>query len=115
MDRDDATLLDMKRAIDQIEEFLDGVSQKTFFEDSKTQSAVLYQLLVIGEAVKRLSPEFRTQHNSMPWALIAGMRDHLIHAYDTVDWEEVWNTVTNDVPILSTTLEPLLPKRPDTE
>jgi uncharacterized protein with HEPN domain len=41
------------------------------------------------------------------------MRDHLIHAYDAVDWEEVWRTVTSDVPGLLAKIEPLLPKKPE--
>ena len=80
--------------------------------DPKTQSSVLYQLLVVGEAVKRLSTEFREQHPAIPWSLMAGMRDHLIHAYDTVDWDEVWTTVTRDIPILLAQLKPLLPQTP---
>jgi len=72
--------------------------------------AVLYQLIVMGEAVKRLSAELRQRHTEIPWALIAGMRDHLIHGYDVVDWHEVWKTATRDVPELLSKLEPLLPK-----
>ncbi len=45
----------------------------------------MYQLTVIGEAVKRLSSEFRLANAEIPWSDIAGMRDHLIHAYDLVD------------------------------
>ena len=71
--------------------------------------AVERQLMVIGEAVKRLSPEFRASHSGIPWSAIAGMRDHLIHGYDIVDLEEVWKTATVDVPDLLTALEPLVP------
>ena len=71
-----------------------------FEVDLKTQSAVLHQLLVIGEAVKRLSPTFRVRHAHVPWSLIAGMRDHLIHGYDAVDLDEVWRTVRRDLPAL---------------
>jgi uncharacterized protein with HEPN domain len=67
--------------------------------------------MVIGEAVKRLSLEFRARHSGIPWSDIAGMRDHLIHGYDIVDLEEVWKTVTVDVPDLLTALEPLAPSR----
>jgi hypothetical protein len=63
-------------------------TKKPYLKDYKTQSAVLYQMVVIGEAVKRLSHEFREHHQEIPWALIAGMRDHLIHGYDVVDWDE---------------------------
>jgi len=55
---------------------------------------------VLGEAVKRLSPEFRSQHPEIPWRKIAGMRDWVIHAYDNVDIDELWNTATEDVPTL---------------
>jgi len=79
-------------------------------EDFKTQSAVLYQLIVIGEAVKRLSLELRQQHPDIPWAPMAGMRDHLIHGYDVVDWDEVWRTATRDVPDLLHKMAPFLPQ-----
>lgn len=113
MPRDEATLLDIAKAARQIADFQRGVSKETFATDTKTQSAVLYQLLVIGEAAKRLSRRFRSQHHTIPWALIAGMRDHLIHAYDTVDWDEVWKTSTADVPALLVQIEPLLPPKPN--
>lgn len=44
----------------------------------------------MGEAVKRISPELRKQHSDLPWRGMAGMRDLLIHAYDSVDLDEVW-------------------------
>ncbi len=49
-------------------------------------------LLIIGEAVKRLSEVFREMHHDIPWKPIARMRDRLIHQYDAVDWDEVWRT-----------------------
>jgi uncharacterized protein with HEPN domain len=55
---------------------------------------------VIGEAVKRLSREFRAKYPEVPWTLIAGLRDNLIHGYDLIDWDEVWKTSTTDVPDL---------------
>jgi len=63
---------------------------------------------VIGEAVKRLSEEFRAQHPEIPWARIAGMRDKLIHQYDAVDLDEVWKTVTKDIAPLISFVEPLI-------
>jgi len=61
--------------------------------------------------VKRLSDEFRTGHPEIPWAMIAGMRDKLIHEYDAVDLQEVWKTVTTDIPHLISMLEPLTPRK----
>lgn len=88
------------RSAKLITEFRSGIDKSAFVQDLKTQSAILHQLMVMGEAVKRLSKEFRGQHPEVPWTLIAGMRDKLIHGYDIVDIEEVWQTATEDVPSL---------------
>jgi uncharacterized protein with HEPN domain len=111
MRRDESSLLDIAKAGRLTLAFMRDITKAAFFDDLKTQSAVLHQLLVMGEAVKRLSREFRAQHPTIPWLLIAGMRDHLIHAYDTVDLDEVWKTATRDVPELLAAIEPLLPKK----
>jgi uncharacterized protein with HEPN domain len=111
MSRDETTLLDIVRAARLVLEFKRGMNKPAFLKDIKTQSAVLHQLMVMGEAVKRLSQDFRTRHPEIPWTLIAGMRDKLIHGYDIVDLDEVWKTADADVPDLLSLLEPLLPKQ----
>lgn len=105
--RDDIVLKDIINAAKHIAAFMDGFTKDAFLDDWKTRSAVLYQLTVIGEAVKRLSAEFRAAHAQIPWALMAGMRDHLIHGYDLVDWDEVWKTATKDIPDLLEKIEKL--------
>ena len=112
MQRDQVTLLDIAKSARLVATFIQDVAKEAFLEDLKTQSSVLYQLIVMGEAVNRLSHEFRAQHPSVPWSLVAGMRDHLIHGYDIVDWDEVWKTATSDVPGLLAQIEPLLPTEP---
>ncbi|MCD6507698.1 DUF86 domain-containing protein [Candidatus Poribacteria bacterium] len=112
MRRDEVTLLDIAQAARLVIEFTQGMTKEQFFEDIKTQSAVLYQLLVMGEAVKRLSREFRARHPHIPWSLIVGMRDHLIHGYDIVDWDEVWKTTKKDIPDLLGEINSLLPSEP---
>lgn len=79
MSRDDVPLWDIANAGRLVAEFVQGLDRSAFNLDWKTRSAVLYQLTVIGEAVKRVSMEFREQHPEIPWALMAGMRDKLIH------------------------------------
>jgi len=115
MSRDSATLLDMLKAARLAAEFRKGMNKRAFLDDPKTQSAVLHQLLVLGEAGKRLSQEFRAQHQEVPWKKIVGMRDTLIHEYDDVDLNEVWNTVRSDVPRLIKLLEPLAPSEEENE
>ena len=101
MQRDEVVLQDIVNAARLVKDFIQGFEKERFIQDWKTRSAVLYQITVIGEAVKRLSKEFRADHPEIPWALIARMRDNLIHGYDLVDWDEVWKTSTVDVPGLS--------------
>lgn len=79
MRRDDASILDAMRAARNAVAFLGDSDLFAFKADEKTQSAVLHQLLVLGEAVKRLSAEYRTSHPEVPWRRIAGSRDVLIH------------------------------------
>jgi uncharacterized protein with HEPN domain len=99
MPRDDAaTVLDVLLAARKAVAFLGDLALPAFLEDEKTQAAVLHQLLVVGEAVKRLSDEFRSARPDVPWKKIAGMRDVLIHAYDAVDIESVYATIKRDLP-----------------
>ena len=111
MERDRITLLDIARAAQLIQEFVKEMPKEAFLCDLKTQSAALHQLMVIGEAVRRLSAEFRAENSAVPWTLMAGMRDKLIHGYDVVDLEEVWRTVEVDIPVLLQTIQPQLPQR----
>ncbi len=100
MKDDPANLEDVRIAANKVRAFISGVSHDRFLEDDLIQSAVIRQLEIMGEAVKRLSPEFRADHSSIPWQRIAGLRDRLIHAYDDINHERVWIIATHDVPDL---------------
>ena len=73
---------------------------KAFMADRKTQSAVIRQLEIIGEAVKNLSVALTQSEPAIPWRQIAGARDRLIHAYFSVDLDAVWSMVQQDLPAL---------------
>jgi len=55
---------------------------------------------LIGEAASRLPEDLRERHNDIPWREIIGMRNRLIHGYDAVDYEIVWDVLANYVPVL---------------
>ncbi len=110
MSRDDAVILDILSAARRAVAFKKGMRKPTFLRDEKTQSAIVHQLLVLGEATKRLSASFRAHQPQIPWKMIAGMRDKLIHEYDDVDLDAVWKTVTADLPGLILQLEVLAPR-----
>ena len=88
-ERDRQSLLEIAAVLDRALGF-PITSLETFECTDYLQDALVRCLEVMGEAVKRLSPECRERHVDLPWRGMAGMRDLLIHAYDRVDLDEVW-------------------------
>jgi uncharacterized protein with HEPN domain len=109
MPRDNESLIDIERSVRRILRYTNNISRTELEMNDEKVSAILYQIAVIGEATKRLSQEFRQQHPEIPWRDIAGMRDVLIHKYDQVDFDVIWDVLQSKLPELLTRLEPLLP------
>ena len=86
MSRDSASLLDIVKAGQLVLQFAQGLDREQLASDILRQSAILYQISIMGEATKRLSREFREQHSEVPWDDVAGMRDIIAHQYDRVIW-----------------------------
>jgi uncharacterized protein len=80
-----------------------------FENDEVMQDAVMRRILIIGEAARKVSPEFKEDHPEFPWSMIIGMRNRLIHEYFRVITEKVWEVVEKDIPVLIALLEPLVP------
>jgi uncharacterized protein with HEPN domain len=80
-----------------------------FFQDAMVQDAVLWNFEVIGEAAKRLDDAYRAAHPEIPWRALAGLRDVLIHQYNSVDLERVWAIVEGELPGLREAIAALLP------
>jgi uncharacterized protein with HEPN domain/predicted nucleotidyltransferase len=105
--RDHNILLDILNSSRNILEFPQDLDLEQLKYDRLKQSAILYEITIIGEAVKRLSGEFRQQYSAIPWKAIAGMRDKVVHDYNQVDLEVIWDVITTDIPDLITQLERL--------
>lgn len=106
--RDESYLLDILAACQLIISFIEGIDRATFDSDLKTQSAVIRQFEILGEATKRLSNEIRASQPEIPWRQMAGMRDVLIHAYDHVNLDQVWFATQTSIPDLTSKIEALL-------
>ena len=109
MSKDDSIYLrHVLDAIGRIEEYTKGITRKGFLNDHLRQDAVIRQIEVIGEAVKKLSAETKEKHPLTPWSDVAGMRDKLIHHYFGVDLDAVWDTVRRDIPVLKKQIAKIL-------
>jgi len=98
-------------AINRIEDYT-ARGRATFLSTPLVQDAVIRNLEVIGEAVKNLSRELRTDRPEVAWSRIAGLRDVLIHEYFGVDLEIVWNVVEARLPDLKVAVQSLLAAAP---
>jgi len=109
MDRRDRVLLEkIWSETSIIADLVDGYTCETFVEDEKTKRATCMTLINIGELVKLVSDELRQGNPSVPWRSIAGLRDVAAHGYMTLRMEDIWETVSEDVPALKKQIEKLL-------
>jgi len=82
----------------KVKEYISGMGYNEFIHDHKTQDAVIRNIEIIGEAVKKLSPETKEKYTKIPWKIIAGTRDRLMHGYFGVNIDIVWEIATIDIP-----------------
>ena len=109
MQRDEALLVDMYQAAQQIMLFKTDTDFEQFKSDTKTQSAIIHKFLIIGEVAKLLGGQFKKTNPSVPWSAMARMRDKLIHHYRGVDLQEIWKTADVEVPNLIEFLRSCIP------
>jgi uncharacterized protein with HEPN domain len=96
--RDSQALIDILTGIQQVLRYTQGLKRENLQQDDEKQAAILYRLIVIGEATKRLSNQFREQHPNIPWRQMAGLRDVVIHDYDELDFDILWNVIRVNMP-----------------
>lgn len=100
MPKRDADLLleDILCAIARIERYMEGLDRERFLVDEKTIDAVVRNLEIIGEAVRRLPETFTRQHDAIPWSQIAGLRNRIVHDYFGLDLEIIWQVLQASLP-----------------
>jgi uncharacterized protein with HEPN domain len=79
-----------------------------FLSNRRTQQLLFHNLQIIGEAVKRIGPETRAPAPHIPWTRIAGLRDALVHNYDGINPERIWEIIKHEIPRLETAITALI-------
>jgi uncharacterized protein with HEPN domain len=115
----------MRRDLEHVQDMVDAAqltlsyvrdaTLESFRHDTLCQDAVIRRIELIGEAARRVSDQTRSAHPEVPWAVMIAMRNLMIHDYDDVDMDIVWDTVQQDLPDLVDQLTRLAGFLKDTE
>jgi len=101
-------LNDILKAIERIERYAGKLTKENFVEDELVVDGVVRNLEIIGEAVKNIPKDIKDKYPKMDWKKIVGFRDILIHGYFSVNFEIVWEIITNRVPELKKCVKNIL-------
>lgn len=100
-----ACIKDILKCIEHISKYTSGLSFDEFAADFMIVEACLYNIQVIGEAVTKLPDDVKDNEPQIPWTLIKGMRNRLIHEYFGTDLQLVWNVIADELPVLNNDLQ----------
>ena len=106
------TSLSFRQMLDYSREALDmvrGQVRADLDTDRKLNLALVRLLEILGEAANRVPPEDRSNHPQIPWSQLISLRNRLIHGYDQVDFDILWQIVTRDLPALESELGKIVP------
>ncbi|MBI5212542.1 MAG: DUF86 domain-containing protein [Nitrospirae bacterium] len=99
---------DILSSIKKINKFCKGIGKEDFMKNELLMDGVVRNLEIIGEASSKLTASFRERYKEIEWRKMIGMRNRIIHAYDTVDVEIVWDVIREDLPELKKKLRAIV-------
>jgi uncharacterized protein with HEPN domain len=104
-------LIHMRDAAAQATVFIDGMAKEEFLVDALTRDACCMNLIIVGEAAKRIIenwPDFANEHSDFGWYRMTGMRNRVAHGYEDINFEVVWDTLIVELPGLIARVDGLL-------
>ena len=104
-------LIHMRDAAIQASAFIEGMAKEEFLVDALTRDACCMNLIIVGEAAKRIIddwPDFAALHAELGWHRMTGMRNRVAHGYDEINFEVVWDTLVGELPGLIQRVDGLL-------
>lgn len=103
---------DVLEAIKKINKYTSGMSQEAFFSDPKTIDAVVRNLEVLGEAIKKVPESIRAKYPDVEWKKVASLRDILIHEYFGINVQIIWDIVKNKLLVLEKQITSIIKNHP---
>lgn len=105
---DNVRLRHMLDAALEIHQYVQSSTREDLENDRKLVHSLVRLFEIIGEAASQVSEELRDDIPEIPWSVIIGMRNRLVHAYFSINLDVVWSTSTEDIPSLIIELQKLL-------
>ena len=101
-------LTDILEAAQAITKFCESVRFEQFEGNDMLRSAVLQKLIVVGEAASHMPDQYRIEHPDIPWLDMIAFRNFAVHEYFAVNWQIVWDTAKEDIPLIEKQIKELL-------
>jgi len=92
----------------EVQQYVQSAKREDLNRDRKLVHSLVHLFEIVGEAATQVTDELREKTPDIPWFIIIGMRNRLIHAYFSIDLNVVWSTSTVDIPVLITELKNLI-------
>jgi uncharacterized protein with HEPN domain len=102
------SFLQMRDTVREVASLTQNKSHDDLAKDRVLNLALTRLLEVLGEAATRIPEEIRNKYPELPWKQVISLRNRLIHAYDQVDLEILWEIVSEDLPPLSKQLNQII-------
>ncbi len=109
MSRDDAYLLDILDSARAAMKYASGKTWEEFSTSPLLQDAIVRRLEIVGEASSRVSIATQKQYPQLPWIEMKGTRNRIIHEYDSIELDIIWDIIQKDLPVLVSELEKIIP------
>ena len=106
--KDRITIQKMINYINEVKEYVGGMTAADFLQDKKTMTACAFSVSQIGELAQDISSETQTKYSNIPWQAIKGMRNKIVHDYENIDLAVLWGTIEKSLPELKANLEKIL-------
>lgn len=108
MSRDDAYLFDILESARAALEYARGKTKDEFLKNPLLQDAIVRRLEIIGEAAGRVSTATQEKHAHLPWQAVKGTRNRVVHEYDSIQLDIIWDILQKDLPSLVKQLEKIV-------